>query len=56
MQYAYHDLSYCSANDNVEISLSAAANVRLLDSNNFSKYKRGQRHQFYGGLAQRSPI
>ncbi|WP_417843956.1 DUF1883 domain-containing protein [Thalassospira sp.] len=56
MRYNYYDLNHCYANDNVEITLSAAANVRLLDSNNFAKYKQGQRHQFYGGLAQQSPI
>ncbi|WP_336232546.1 DUF1883 domain-containing protein [Thalassospira sp. CH_XMU1458] len=56
MQLKYHDLSYCYANDNVEVCLSAAANVRLLDSNNFSKYRRGQRYQFHGGLARQSPV
>lgn len=32
-----------------------AANVRLMDSSNFSSYRAGRRHRFYGGHATRSP-
>jgi hypothetical protein len=43
--------------DIVEVTLSgSAANVRLLDSSNFSRYRRGQQHRYVGGLAQRSPV
>jgi hypothetical protein len=40
----------------VRISLDKQANVRLLDGNNFQKYRNGQNHTYYGGLAQRSPV
>lgn len=34
----------------------SAANVRLLDSSNFSAYRNGRKHTYYGGLVQRSPF
>jgi hypothetical protein len=36
--------------------LSAGANVRLLDSSNFNRYKRGEKHRYHGGLARESPV
>lgn len=38
------------------VTLSSGANVRLLDSSNFSAYKRGKPHRFYGGRATTSPV
>ena len=40
----------------VVVTLSEAANVRLLDSVNFSQYQNGSRHNYHGGLAKRSPV
>jgi hypothetical protein len=34
----------------------SAANVRLLDSSNFSSYRRGAQHRYVGGLAKQSPV
>ena len=45
-----------SDNDIVEVTLDKQANVRLLDNINFAKYKRGERHTYYGGLAKTSPV
>lgn len=42
--------------DAVHVSLDKQANVRLLDGNNFQKYRNGQNHKYYGGLAERSPV
>lgn len=56
MQFVHHDLGNRQSGDVVEITLSAGANVRLLDAANFSSYRTGRSHQFIGGLAQRSPI
>ncbi len=39
----------------IEVQLSAAANVRLMDSSNYSNYKNGRRHRYYGGYVKRSP-
>jgi Domain of unknown function (DUF1883)/TIR domain len=41
----------------VRITLSGnAANVRLLDTSNFSAYKSGRSHRYFGGLVRRSPV
>ena len=57
MKFIQHDLGYRRGGEIVEIVLSgSAANVRLMDSSNFSNYKNGQRHHFYGGLAKQSPV
>ena len=45
-----------SSGDTVVVSLDSQANVRLLDSSNYSKYCRGERHEFYGGLVKASPF
>ena len=49
------DLGQRKRGDVVEVTLTSGANVRVLDSANFQKYRRGQAHRFHGGLAQRSP-
>lgn len=55
MNFLHYDLNLKS-NDIVEVTLDTQANVRLLDAINFSKYKHGQRHTYYGGLAKKSPV
>ena len=40
----------------VEVQLDRQANVRLLDDANFLRYERGERHSYYGGLAEKSPV
>lgn len=57
MQFQYYDMGQLKAGQIVEVSLSgSAANVRLMDSSNFSSYKNGRRHHYYGGLAKKSPV
>ena len=53
--FIHSDLGSRRRGDVVEITLSGGANVRLLDSSNFQRYRRGARHQCHGGLATRSP-
>jgi hypothetical protein len=43
-------------NDAVEVTLDKQANVRLLDDHNFSLYKSGRQHRYYGGLAKTAPV
>ena len=43
-------------NDVIEVNLDRRANVRLLDSINFQKYRNGQQHTYHGGHATASPI
>jgi len=57
MRFIQHDLGYRQAGETVEVTLSGnAANVRLMDSSNFSSYKNGRQHRYYGGLARSSPV
>jgi hypothetical protein len=57
MQFVQHDLGYRTGGEVVEIALSGnAANVRLMDSSNFSSSRNGRQHRYYGGLAKRSPV
>lgn len=56
MQFIHSDLGPCKSGDIAEITLTRGANVRLLDSSNFSRYRRGQQHRYIGGLAKTSPV
>jgi len=40
----------------VVVELSTGANVRLMDSSNFSAYKSGRNHRYFGGLAGETPF
>lgn len=57
MQFTHYDLGYQRGGAIVEIVLQgSAANVRLMDSNNFSSYRSGRDHRAWGGLAKQSPV
>lgn len=56
MQFIHNDLGHLQGGEIVEVTLTNGANVRLLDSSNFSSYKSGRQHRFIGGLAKRSPL
>lgn len=56
MQFIHTDLGYRQRGEIVEITLSSGANVRLMDSSNFSNYRSGRQHRYYGGLAKQSPL
>lgn len=55
-KFIQSDLGSRKRGDVVEVTLTSGANVRVLDSTNFQKYRRGQDHRFYGGLATESPV
>ena len=55
MNYLHYDLQL-QATDIVEVTLDKQANVRLLDDPNYSLYKQGKQHRYYGGLATRLPV
>lgn len=40
----------------VEVKLSHAADVSLVDQNNFRKYQAGQSYKRYGGYYTKSPV
>lgn len=53
-QYRWNRLEKGST---IVVTLSAAANVRLMNSANFNAYKQGRSHQYVGGgLVKRSPF
>lgn len=55
MNFLHYDLQLM-AGDVVEVTLDKQANVRLLDDTNFSQYRSGRQHTYYGGLATKSPV
>ena len=40
----------------VLVTLDEAANVRLMDSSNFTSYKKGRAHKYLGGLSEDVPF
>jgi Domain of unknown function (DUF1883)/TIR domain len=56
MQYQLYDIGQLSGGEIVEVTLKGnSANVKLMDSSNFSSYKSGRRHTYYGGHVTSSP-
>lgn len=45
-----HAREYLDEGDVVVVSCSHQCNVRLMDDSNFSYYRRGQGHRYYGGF------
>jgi hypothetical protein len=56
LQFIHNDLGQRKAGEIVEITLTSGANVRLMNSSDFSNYKNGRRHRYIGGLAKQSPL
>jgi len=56
MNYLKWDLGILQAGDVIEITLTRAANVRLMTPSNLASYRNGRRHQFHGGLVSTSPF
>jgi hypothetical protein len=55
MNFIHNDLGILNGNEVVEVTLSAAANVKLMDSGNFQNYRAGRRHEYFGGYVTQSP-
>ncbi|AVA21269.1 DUF1883 domain-containing protein [Rhizobium sp. LEGMi198b] len=55
-RYSHYDLNEQRAGTVIEITLSAIANVRLMNSSNFERFTETLKHQFLGGVAKKSPI
>ena len=56
MQFIKHDLGELSSGEMVEVVITAAANVRLMDKENFLKYRSLHRFRDYGGYVTHSPF
>lgn len=55
MDFSYYHLGHLYGGEIIEVSLSLSANVCLLNSWNFYKYKNGDSFSYYGGHATSSP-
>lgn len=56
LKFQQWDLGQRRSGELVEVQIKGnAANVRLMDSANLQKFRKGQRHRYYGGLVKRSP-
>jgi hypothetical protein len=56
MNFLHNDLGHLNGNETVQVTLANAANVKLMDGSNFSAYRRGGRHQYFGGYVTHSPF
>ena len=57
MEYLHQDLGICRPGQAALVTLEGdSMNVRLLDAANFQRFQRGDRHEFYGGHATKSPV
>ncbi len=57
MKFIYKDLGNRKKGEIIRFVLKGnAANVRIMTSSNFSNYKNGRRHNYYGGHATKSPV
>lgn len=57
MNFSHYDLGHIERGSIVVVTLQgSAANVRLMDSSNFSSYRAGRKHRHHGGLARSSPV
>lgn len=56
MKYQSYKLGNLTKGQIVEVTLKGnSANVKLMNSSNFSSYKAGRRHNYYGGHVKQSP-
>lgn len=56
MKFLHYKISLTTFQRTIAITLDKQANVRLMDSHNFQRYRSGNTHNYYGGRATRSPF
>ena len=55
MTYWFADLGNLGEGKTVEVSISDSANIRIMDAENFQKFKKNQIHEFIGGYVKFTP-
>jgi uncharacterized protein DUF1883 len=55
LQFLHYDLGTIGPDALVEVTLSSAANVQLMDSGNFANYRTGKPFRYHGGYVKQSP-
>lgn len=56
IEFAKYHWNRLEKGSTVVVTLSTAANVRLMNSTNFNAYKNGQKHRYSGGLVKKAPF
>ncbi|SDB63130.1 DUF1883 domain-containing protein [Butyrivibrio sp. INlla16] len=56
MNYSYYDLGNLKKGQVVEVQLSKAANVKMMNPQNYNNYRRGRNHRYYGGYVKSTPF
>ncbi len=51
-----HYQSWLERGDVAEVTLDSQANVKLMGEGDFTAYRTGRSHRYYGGLAKSSPV
>lgn len=54
MNYLHYELDL-GPRELVRVNLDKAANVRLLDSSNYQRYRDNREHRYYGGYVKATP-
>ncbi len=55
MDFVHYDLGQLTTGKTVEVALSLAANVLLLDDANFNAFRSGRQYKYNGGWVTQSP-
>ena len=55
MSFIHKNLDHVNKGSLIKVSLSNQANVLLLDNSNYQKYRRGEKHRYYGGWFKTTP-
>lgn len=55
MNYLHYEFDL-GENDALKVTLDGRANVKMLDNNNYEKYKAGSAYRYIGGLAEEAPL
>ncbi len=55
MQYIHNEYE-AHAGDRIEVTIDHAANVQLLDQENYEHYKNGREFRYIGGYATETPV
>lgn len=56
MKFIKYNWNRLEKGSTIVVTLSTAANVRLMDSTNFNAYKNGRKHRYVGGFVTKSPF
>ena len=55
MKYWFSDMGDVEEGKLIEVAINRAANVRVVDKENFEKYKKLEQHEYIGGHVKFSP-